>query len=237
LRKLYDEVGINPFAVLGSVLVQLPLFVGIFRAIGKLARESAAFEGSFLWIPSLAGPVTAGNPSLDWLLKTRYSDHFEPLIGWDKALLYIALPVVLVAAQYFTNRQASAKRDPDFIEAVGFPAFVGISAFVSPAGLGLYWLTNNLLNAAQTFVVQQQVAEEFPQYVSTFNAAAEAAPADGMRYTRDSPFRENKEAEVLNDSMESLEEGTKLPSVTRSKPAESRRARRNQKQQGARKLA
>ena len=25
----------------------------------------------------------AGRPSLDWLLKTRYNDHFEPLVGWE----------------------------------------------------------------------------------------------------------------------------------------------------------
>lgn len=27
--------------------------------------------------------MAAGRPSLDWLLKTRYSDHFEPLVGWE----------------------------------------------------------------------------------------------------------------------------------------------------------
>lgn len=27
--------------------------------------------------------MVAGRPSLDWLLKTRYSDHFEPLVGWE----------------------------------------------------------------------------------------------------------------------------------------------------------
>jgi len=237
LKKLYGEVGINPFTVLLSVVVQLPVFVGVFRAIGKLAREDVGFQGSFLWIPSLAGPVTAGNPSLDWLLKTRYSDHFEPLVGWDKAVLYLALPIVLVVAQILTQRQASAKRDPDFVEGVGFPAFVGISALVSPAGLGLYWLTNNLLNFAQTVFVQQQVAEEFPQYKDTFTAAAEVAPADGMRYTRQSPFREDKESAVLEDSMASLEDGTDKPSVSSRRPVSTRKERRQKKQPGARKDA
>mmetsp|Transcript_77439 Transcript_77439/g.149600 ORF Transcript_77439/g.149600 Transcript_77439/m.149600 type:complete len:408 (-) Transcript_77439:241-1464(-) len=228
-RKLYNEVGINPFVVLVSVVVQLPLFIGIFRAVGKLARDSASFQGSFLWIPSLAGPVLAGNPSLDWLLKTRYSDHFEPLVGWDKAVLYLALPIILVVAQFVTNRQLSTKRDPDFVESVGFPAFVGISALVSPAGLGLYWLTNNLLTAAQTAVVQQQVDEEFPQYKAIYNAVGEAQPADGTRYTRKSPFSENKESEVLKDSLAALEEGTTGPAVSSVKRGGTRKARRQKK--------
>jgi len=238
LGKLYNEVGINPFVVLASVLVQLPLFVAIFRAIGKLARENVSFQGPFLWIPSLAGPVTAGNPSLDWLLKTRSSDYFEPLIGWDKVPLYLGLPIVLVVAQFLSSRQASAKKTPEFVESVGFPAFVGISALVSPAGLGLYWLTSNLLNFAQTVIAQQQVAEEFPQLQATFTAAVEAQPDDGTRYTRKSPFREDKVSGVITDSMVSLEEGMNTPSVSKRGGAKAaRKARRKNKQQGVGKTA
>lgn len=29
------------------------------------------------------GRFLPDRPSLDWLLKTRYSDHFEPLVGWQ----------------------------------------------------------------------------------------------------------------------------------------------------------
>ena len=90
LRELYGKVGLNPFAAFLPILFQLPVFIALFRAIGKLASQDEHFkEGRktvgccrvaevcrhrsvrfarlqprrqepFLWIPSLAGPVASG---------------------------------------------------------------------------------------------------------------------------------------------------------------------------------
>lgn len=71
------QVGLNPFAAFLPILFQLPIFIALFRAIGKLAAQDEHFkemlgvvsawwcacgvcEEPFLWIPSLAGPVESG---------------------------------------------------------------------------------------------------------------------------------------------------------------------------------
>lgn len=47
LRELYGKVGLNPFAAFLPILFQLPVFIALFRAIGKLASQDEHFkEGS-----------------------------------------------------------------------------------------------------------------------------------------------------------------------------------------------
>eukprot|EP00443_Scrippsiella_acuminata_P113656 CAMPEP_0115691610 /NCGR_PEP_ID=MMETSP0272-20121206/62745_1 /TAXON_ID=71861 /ORGANISM="Scrippsiella trochoidea, Strain CCMP3099" /LENGTH=411 /DNA_ID=CAMNT_0003131595 /DNA_START=246 /DNA_END=1480 /DNA_ORIENTATION=- len=201
LRKLYYETGMNPLAALLPIFIQLPIFVALFRAIGKLAGQDDHFKDPFLWIPSLSGPVASGNPSLDWLLKTQSADHFEPLVGWHDAGLYLLLPLLVVASQLITQRMNSMGDKPEATEAI-FPIFIGISTLVSPQGLGVYWLTNNMLSLAVTTVVQQQVAADLPYYKALKDKSDKEKPADGVRYTRASPFQKETTVSAAVADME-----------------------------------
>ncbi|CAE6941477.1 ALB4, partial [Symbiodinium sp. CCMP2456] len=64
LLRLYDDCGVNPLGGCIPSVVQIPIFIGLYRSILKLAEINPKFKEPFLWIPSLAGPVT-GSPSLD----------------------------------------------------------------------------------------------------------------------------------------------------------------------------
>lgn len=44
LRELYGKVGLNPFAAFLPILFQLPIFIALFRAIGKLASQDEHFK-------------------------------------------------------------------------------------------------------------------------------------------------------------------------------------------------
>ncbi|CAJ1329754.1 unnamed protein product [Effrenium voratum] len=203
LRELYGTVGLNPFAAFLPILFQLPIFIALFRAIGSLANQDDHFKEPFLWIPSLAGPVASGRPSLDWLLKTQSSDHFEPLVGWQEAGGYLVLPLLIFALQYFSNRMSASKKD-DVAAGVLAPAFIMISTLVSPQAVGIYWFTNTLLTTGQMKLTQNQVAEEYPEYKKIKDAVDEQD--DGRRYTRASPFVKNdlvaKSVEDLGDKQE-----------------------------------
>jgi len=199
LRELYGKVGLNPFAAFLPILFQLPIFIALFRAIGKLASQDEHFKEPFLWIPSLAGPVASGRPSLDWLLKTRFSDHFEPLVGWEDAGFYLVLPFLVFLLQFFSNRMSASSKE-SVSASVLAPLFIGISTLVSPQGVGIYWFTNTLLTTAQLKLTQNEVAEEFPEYKKIKDSVD---AGEGMRYTRNSPFVKN---ELVAKSVEELEE-------------------------------
>ena len=58
--KLYSQYGVNPMAGCLPMLLQMPIFFGLYRAILHLSNGSAGFpvspqwEGGFLWLDSLA---------------------------------------------------------------------------------------------------------------------------------------------------------------------------------------
>ena len=54
---LYRTYGVNPVAGCLPMLLQLPIFLGVYGAIGGLSRsDSGVWHGSFLWLDSLKSP-------------------------------------------------------------------------------------------------------------------------------------------------------------------------------------
>lgn len=210
ISQLYKKLELNPLPALLPILLQLPIFVALFRGISKLAQNNADFKLPFLWIPSLAGPATGGTASIDWLIKTRFADHFEPLIGWEAAVLYCVLPAIVVASQLASQRLNSSSQDSDSVNTI-FPLFVCISCLVSPSGLGLYFLTNNLITAGQTAFVQGEVGKEFPEWKKIKDEVDATAPKDEVRYTRGLSFIE--ECEPVRRSIADLFETADLQDV------------------------
>jgi len=182
LLRLYDDCGINPLGGCVPSIIQIPVFLSLYKAINKLAEKNIHFKEPFLWIPSLAGPAEVGKPSLDWLLKSKGADAFEPLIGWNQAGLYLILPVALVVSQILTQKISQPPTTGDQggpAAAISnfIPLIIGYSTLVSPAGLGLYWFTNNLLTVAQTNFIKSGIASEFPEYRDVMEGKQESNDA------------------------------------------------------------
>merc|ERR1719253_922961 len=178
LLRLYDDTGINPLGGCIPSIIQLPIFISLYRAINRLAEKDTHFQEPFPWIPNLAGPVEAGKPSLDWLLKSSSDASFVPLIGsWEEAALYCILPVLLVVSQYFTAAASTPSSSSDeggpatWITGL-FPLIIGYTSLVSPAGLGVYWLFNNALTGLQTQFIRNGLSEEFPEYKKLMDGSA-----------------------------------------------------------------
>ncbi|CAE7376080.1 unnamed protein product [Symbiodinium natans] len=167
LLRLYDDCGVNPLGGCIPSLIQVPIFIGLYRSILKLAEINPKFKEPFLWIPSLSGPVS-GSPSLDWLLGSQSPTEYIPLVGWEDAARYLVLPIGLVASQIitqkFTNPDAGNQGGPAAIVNSVIPLVIGYTALVSPQGLGIYWLCNNLVTNGQTLFIKNQLGEEFPEY-------------------------------------------------------------------------
>ncbi|CAK9016583.1 unnamed protein product [Durusdinium trenchii] len=176
MLRLYDDCGVNPLGGCIPSLLQFPIYIGLYRSIQKLSQINPKFQEPFLWIPSLAGP-TAGNPNLDWLVKSQSADEFIPLIGWTDAARYCVLPVLLIGSQIVTQKvsqpEVGNQGGPAAIVQNVIPLVIGYTGLVSPAGLGVYWLCNNLLTQAQTYVIRSQLGEEFPEYKKVLDGTYE----------------------------------------------------------------
>lgn len=54
MSQLYSENDVNPLAGCLPSLVQIPIFIGLYRALLKLAQDDLLNE-PFLWLPNLEG--------------------------------------------------------------------------------------------------------------------------------------------------------------------------------------
>jgi len=68
VAEFYQTNEVNPLAGCLPAIVQLPVFIGLYRAVLTLAKEDKLNE-PFLWLPSLEGPVYGADPAsaTSWL--------------------------------------------------------------------------------------------------------------------------------------------------------------------------
>lgn len=155
---LYKTQNVNPLAGCLPVFVQIPIWIALYRSVLNLAADNLLNE-SFLWLPSLQGPVSQTGKGLDvWLFPLIDG---APPVGWHDAICYLVLPVLLVATQFYSQQliQPPAS-DPQTKQANNFlkfmPLLIGWFSLNVPSGLGIYWVTNNLLSTAQTLYIRSK---------------------------------------------------------------------------------
>ena len=148
--KLYQEAGVNPLSGCLPLLIQMPILFGLYAALVAIAPflENAAF----FWIPNLAYPqYTMG---LNWIPALWEAGDYQTLIA------YLVLPVLLVVTQFIMQKwmtpapagdssQAGLTQNMSLIMTFMF----GFFTLQVPAGLTLYWVTSNLLQMLQQWVV------------------------------------------------------------------------------------
>jgi len=172
--KLFEDSGTNPLSGCLISLLQLPIFLGLYRGVTRLAKEGKLQE-SFLWIPSLEGPVGPPNyRGTDWLTSGWVDGH--PALGWQTTLAFLVMPVVLVLGQSFTMKVLTPETDTknmsdeereQFEKSNTFlkflPLLIGYFSLQVPAGLTIYWLTSNIFTLGQSVAVKSYYKNNPPQ--------------------------------------------------------------------------
>ncbi len=123
--RIYKEHGVNPAAGCLPMLIQMPVWFGLYWALIELAGSSAEFGQGFLWLPSLATP--------------------DP---------YYILVVLTVVTQFVVQKMmVLPSNDPQqkmMNQVMLFmPLTFGFVALSVPSGLALYWVTTNLFTFFQ----------------------------------------------------------------------------------------
>lgn len=183
--QIYKDENINPLAGCLPVFAQIPIWIALYRSVLNLAGENLLNE-SFLWIPSLQGPVSKTGQGLSvWLYPLVDG---APPVGWHDALCYLILPVLLMATQFYSQKlMAPTTQDPQQQQANNFlkfmPLLIGWFSLNVPSGLGIYWVTNNVLSTAQTAFIKSR----FPDVTSSSGAKDSDA---GAAVIDDVPVRE-----------------------------------------------
>jgi YidC/Oxa1 family membrane protein insertase len=133
MAKLYQDQGVNPLGGCLPILVQMPVFIGMFYVIrkfggtpGRTPPEYESFtHGGILWFQDLA--------------------HADP---------YYLLPIISALTMLAATEITSKNVDPQQrwlmrLLPIGFTAFL----LNFPAGLFMYWITSNLMTLGQNYVI------------------------------------------------------------------------------------
>jgi YidC/Oxa1 family membrane protein insertase len=194
MSAVYAENNVNPLAGCLPSIVQIPVFIGLYRALLKLANDGLLNE-PFLWLPNLEGPVY-GSQSSEWLFQNWVDG--TPSLGWHDTLAFLSLPLILIVTQSISQKLLQPPPNPDMDESQAasqavlqyLPIMFGFFALNVPSGLGVYWVTNSLVSTASTLIIKNQVKAEMeaaglsvpapsaaPKAPASFSSMVDTAPA------------------------------------------------------------
>jgi YidC/Oxa1 family membrane protein insertase len=127
MMRIYREEKVNPLGGCLPILVQMPFFIALY-----------------------------------WVLLSSVEMRNAPWIGWIKDLSamdpWYILPLLMTASSLFQVWLNPTPPDPVQAKMMWLmPLVFGFMFFFFPAGLVLYWLTNNLLSIAQQWWINKRL--------------------------------------------------------------------------------
>jgi YidC/Oxa1 family membrane protein insertase len=127
LMQLYKTYRVNPAGGCLPMLVQIPVFFGLYQALlNSIELRHSPFIAHL--------PFT----SLPWLADLSSKDP------------YYITPLIMGATMFLQQRMSPPPGDPTQAKVMMFMPVVFTFMFLNfPAGLVIYWLVNNLLSIAQ----------------------------------------------------------------------------------------
>jgi YidC/Oxa1 family membrane protein insertase len=187
IAELYQTNNVNPLAGCIPSIVQIPVFIGLYRAVLDLANENALDE-AFLWLPSLEGPTYGVDPSKGsaWLFDNWVNG--APSLGWETTAAFLVLPIFLVISQFASMEIMTPKEQketqPAFLKVL--PLMIGWFSLSVPSALSVYWVTNNIVTTATSLIIRNSLKTDTATVAvasESTAAAAAAAPANPNVFT------------------------------------------------------
>jgi YidC/Oxa1 family membrane protein insertase len=135
VMKLYKQYGINPVGGCLPMLIQIPIFFGLFTML----RQAVELRNShFLWIRDLSQPDTVAH---------------LPVLGWPVNVL----PLLMALTNVWMMRLTPKSGDPTQQRVMMFtPIIFVVFCYNFAAALALYYTTQNLLTILQLYINRRQ---------------------------------------------------------------------------------
>jgi len=214
--KLYQDSGTNPFASCLPLLLQMPIFLSLFRLIDHAAKDGGAYEKFFLSTDlseSLQRAVFLG---------AQIAETFVKGAPGVKALAAV-LVLAMTATTFLTQRQLMSKNMPADALTGPYaqqqkmllyimPLAFGFGGIFFPIGVLLYWTTSNLWTMGQQFyVIRNNPAPGTPAFkakqerdakhgkkvaIDPIDAAVAEAEAEEKPVARQQPKKQSRSQRV-----------------------------------------
>ncbi|MEG1127323.1 MAG: membrane protein insertase YidC [Comamonas sp.] len=143
MMRIYREEKVNPMGGCLPIMIQMPVFMALY-----------------------------------WVLQSSVEIRNAPWIGWIHDLSspdpFFILPLLMTLSSLLQTALNPAPPDPMQAKMMWImPLMFSVMFFFFPAGLVLYWLTNNILSIAQQWIINKRMGVP-PQFnLPKFGKAAE----------------------------------------------------------------
>jgi len=135
--KLYREYGVNPMGGCLPMLLQIPIFLGVFNMI----NAAVELRGQpFLWVEDLSKP-----------------DHLADAFGIPINLLPILMAVTMIIQMRMTPQTGDKLQRRIFML---MPLVFFIFCYNYASALALYWTVQNIVSIGQTWLTQRMPEPE-----------------------------------------------------------------------------
>ena len=178
VMKLYQEAGANPLSGCLPLLVQMPVFIGLFRVLNGIAtaKEGNGSHGISAKLVHSAQHADIFGASIP----TKFLDAWHA--GKTSGIVVCGLAVLISSTTTYFSVKASMSRQPAMDEAnpmasaqkmmVYLAPLFGLFGLGFPLGVLMYWVTSNSWTLAQTHYIHKR-------YPVTEAAGGKQAPAKG----------------------------------------------------------
>ncbi|NLO28098.1 MAG: membrane protein insertion efficiency factor YidD [Actinobacteria bacterium] len=199
MMEFYSQNNVSPFSSCLPLLLQMPVFLGLFYMLRTAGR--------------------AGVDPAEW---GRWAGVFtDPQVGWlwisDITKFSVTLMFLYIASQFLASWQMARKAGgQQKIIAYIMPAVVGIFMFMYkwPAGLMIYWFTSNLWTIAQ-----QSAAEKIIPVPALVGVASEKEKKQSERPTgKGRPPQTGKARPAASGKPPAKKAGGKAPAASGKRP-------------------
>jgi YidC/Oxa1 family membrane protein insertase len=135
MMKLYKQYGINPVGGCLPMMIQIPIFFGLFKMLGQAVELRNA---QFLWVKDLSQPDTIAH---------------LPLLGWPINII----PLCMAATQIWLMAMTPKTGDPTQRRVMMFtPLIFLFICYNFAAALALYYTAQNLFSILQFYQNKRQ---------------------------------------------------------------------------------
>ncbi len=204
--KLYKESGTNPFASCLPILIQMPIFLALFRLLDHAAKNQ---QGNGFLTDSLA--KSFGDSEIFGVMKIN-ATFVSPAGSVAVQVLAAFLVVAMTATTFTTQRQLMSKNMPSDAMSGPYaqqqkmllyvlPVVFAVGGIAFPIGVLFYWTTSNLWTMGQQFyVIRNNPAPGTPAFTAKAErdrakAARHGAPATAEVVETEQPEQERRSAQ------------------------------------------
>ena len=238
MQRLQKDHGVNPLGGCLPILVQVPVFIGLFhvlREFGPLTKDGYPRTENYFFgqseVESFNRSDLFGAKLGNWVVQGQETLNAA---GTSIASMLIVMIPLMIAAGIFTHitarhsvaRQTAAQAENPQTAIMNkvmlylFPIGVVVGAPFLPLAVLLYWVSNNLWTLGQQYVVYKRIdAEESAKREEKAATQQARAPRPGQKPVRPEPVRPEPVVEAPQAKTPGAKPVTRKPTGATRRPA------------------